>query len=167
MSTRPSAQRGMTLLEVIVAFSILLVALVGFIAASRYAVTANALGHRRTTSTFLRAELIDRMTVLPRAALTPLVGYSGASVTPTFVVDGCYDVNGASLSRNSGWTTSTFACGAGTAYRSWVGAATAATAATWNVGVYVERLGVSGAGCTSGERFSSEACSAADLVLTD
>jgi Tfp pilus assembly protein PilV len=157
----------MTLIEVMVAGVVLLVAMLGFVAASRHAMTANALGHRRTVATFLRGELLDRVTVTPRAALSQLTGYNGAATTPTtFVIDTCYDVNGVALTRNAGWASSSFACGTDAVYRSWVSAASTGTS-TWSVGLYVERFDVTGPGCTTPDRYSKDACSAADLALTD
>jgi Tfp pilus assembly protein PilV len=169
MTRRPGgrAARGMTLIEVMVAGVVLLVAMLGFVAASRYAVTANAMGHRRTTTAFLRGELLDRLTVTPRAGLAKLTTYNGAATTPTtFVVDTCYDVNGVALTRNGGWASSSFTCGADAVYRSWVSAASTG-ASTWSVGLYVERFDATGPGCSVSERNSKDACSSADLALTD
>jgi len=164
MTRRPGgrAARGMTLIEVMAAGAILLVALVGFVATGRYAATANAVGHRRTTTTFLRGDLMDRLTVSPRSGLTTLAGYTGAGAF-RFVVDACYDIDGSVLTRNTGWASSSFDCDANAVYRSKVAAKDAGDF-TWNVRIYVERLSQ---GCTDADRYSSIGCSAADLLLTD
>jgi hypothetical protein len=161
-------ERGTTLIEVTIAGAVLLIALVGFLATSRYAAAANAIGHRRTTGTFLRGEVMDRLTVLPRASLSTLAGYTGASTTLAYVVDGCFDVDARLIGSNAGYASSTFACGAGVVYRSWVAARDAGNS-TWNVSLYVERVDpASGAAaCTPPTRFSAVGCSGADLLLTD
>jgi hypothetical protein len=155
-------ERGTTLIEVVIAGAVLLIALVGFLATSRYAVSANAIGHRRTAATLLRGELMDRLTVLPRNSLTTLAGYTGASTTLTYVIDSCYDVDANLLSSNGGYAA-TFSCGPSAVYRSWVGAKDL-TNSTWQLGLYVERIDQ---GCTPSTRFSAWGCSGADLLLTD
>jgi Tfp pilus assembly protein PilV len=150
-------ERGSTLIEVVIAGAVLLIALVGFLATSRYAVMANAIGHRRTTATLLRGELMDRLTVLPRNSLATLAGYN------QFVIDSCYDVDVHLLGSNAGYASSTFTCGSTAAYRSWV-RATDAGDSTWQVKLYVERIDQ---GCTASTRFSAVGCSGADLLLTD
>jgi Tfp pilus assembly protein PilV len=154
-------ERGTTLVEVMVAGAVLLVALVGFVGTSRYAATATAVGHRRTVTTLLRAELMDRLAVMPRSSLSTLAGYSGASLV--YVVDSCYDVDGRLLKSNAGYSSSTYACDAPTTYRSWVAARDAGNS-TWTLAVYVERMDQ---GCTPATRYSSVGCSGADLLLTD
>lgn len=155
---RRRGERGTTLIEVVIAGAVLLIALVGFLATSRYAVSANAIGHRRTTATLLRGELMDRLAVLPRASLAALAGYNA------YVIDSCYDVDAHLLSSNAGYTSSSFACDSGAAYRSWVRATPDVANSTWQLGVYVERIDQ---GCTPTTRFSAVGCSGADLLLTD
>ena len=70
--TRRRTSRGATLIEVMTALSVLLVAMLGFAATLNVAARSTALGHRRTTTTFLRGGLIDRIMVTPRGALASL-----------------------------------------------------------------------------------------------
>jgi Tfp pilus assembly protein PilV len=164
MRPRPSRPpRGVALVEVMIAGAVLLLAVLGFVAVSIYAVTATSVAHRRTTETFLRGELIDRLAVTPRSALATLAGYTSDPSSPQYVVDTCYDVEGRVLSRNTGYASQGYACGTGTVYRSHVAAAASGTA-TWNVGLYVDRADQA---CTPATRYQSVGCTAADLRLTD
>jgi Tfp pilus assembly protein PilV len=157
----------MTLIEVMVAMSVLLVAMLGFVATTRFAATSTAVGHRRTVATFLRGRLIDRLAVTPRAAL--------ATIPATWVIDTCYDNTGQSIGDNysdplSPQYSATFTCPAGTYYQSWVQATPNQNYVNWAVNLYVERLDMS---CTSAsdtarsQRYGSEGCAAADLLLTN
>jgi len=155
--------RGATLIEVMIALSILLVAMVGFAATLNLAARSTALGHRRTTTTFLRGGLIDRVMVTPRAAL--------ASLPAAWTIDSCYDVNGQPIASNpaanAGSYVGTFVCpttGAIPVYRSWIRATPNPGFVNWAVSLYVERID---SGCTSALRDAAEGCSTADLLLTD
>ena len=149
------AERGMTLVEVMVAAVVLLVAFLGFLGTVRYAVTANAVAHRRTSTTLLRAGLIDRIAVTPRSALASIP-------SDTWVVDGCYAASSQLLASNAGYSTS-YACPADARYRSWLSVTPNGTN-SWTVHLYVERTDD---GCTAALRYASVGCSAADPLLTD
>ena len=167
MKARPSRhERGTTLIEVMIAGAVLLVAVLGFLAISNYAATATAVAHRRTTLTLCRADLIDRLLVMPRSSLATLAGYTGTSTTPQYVIDSCYDIDGRLLKQNAGYPTKDgFSCDLGTTvYQSHVAATSIPADSTWLLGVYVERMDQL---CTAPTRYNSIGCSAADLRLTD
>jgi Tfp pilus assembly protein PilV len=160
-------ERGSTMIEVMTATSILIIAALGFGGTSQYAATSTGIGHRRTAAAMLRAELIDRLEVLPR---TTLRGIAAANES-TWLVDRCYDVD-AQLQpggENTGHSP-TFTCPAKTFYKSWINVtdngtdAWAATTNSWQIGAYVERVDL---GCTPAFRAASVACVSADLLLTD
>jgi Tfp pilus assembly protein PilV len=155
---RRGAERGTTIIEAMIAAVVLLIAMMGFLAQSHYAATATAVAHRRTDITWLRAGLIDRLTVTPRRSLAAL----SALPANTWVIDGCYDVDSKEIGTNSVRATG-YQCPAGTLYRSWV-SATANANSTWTVNLYVERTDN---GCTAEERKSALGCSAATLLLSD
>lgn len=156
-ASRRRGERGVTILEVMIAFVTLLVAMTGFVGMGNYAATATAVAHRRTAATFLRAGLMDRLAVTPRTSLA-------AIPANTWVIDSCYDQDSQPLPGGSNSSyASAFQCPAGAAYRGWV--SSAANGATgWRVSLYVERIID---GCTAAERYRSIGCSAADLLLTD
>lgn len=166
---RRAGEHGTTLVEVVVAAAVLLIAVVAFVQMSGQAAMATALGHRRTMTTFLRGEVLDRLTVLPRSspALAQLASYTSPTQTNPnaygYVIDACYAVDGHVLSANAGYLDQNYACGAGTVYRSHVAARNAGNS-TWSIGVFVERVDQ---GCDAGSRYDSWGCSAADLLLTD
>jgi prepilin-type N-terminal cleavage/methylation domain-containing protein len=158
IARRRRTERGMTLIEVMIAGVILLVAMLGFAGTTIYAATANAVGHRRSSMTLLRGGLVDRLVVQPRSALA-------AIPANTWVIDGCYDASSQPLAggSNAPAYASGFSCPDGTLYRSWV-SATANGNSTWSVSLYVERTDM---GCTPATRASAVGCSSADLLLTD
>ena len=161
------AERGSTLIEVMVATLILTIAGGGFAATSQYAAGATGVGHRRTTSTLLRGSLVDRLNVTPRSVLRAVA----AANKDTWLVDGCHDERSQRLDSNTTFDA-TFECPEGTYYRSWIkvtdndngDGAWAATTNAWSVAVYVERVDP---GCTAELREGSVACVSADLLLTD
>jgi Tfp pilus assembly protein PilV len=151
---RDRGQRGSSLLEVLVAGAVLLVAFAGFVATANTAASATAVAHRRGTASYLRTGLLERYAVTSRTAYA-------AVPANTWVVDRCFD----SASRqdggpNTAFSTS-FACPATSAYRTWV---RLAGTGPWTLSVYAERIQP---GCTAATRFSSLSCVAADLFLTD
>lgn len=162
---RGRGERGSTIVEVMIATTILAIAATGFAGTSQYAASATAIGHRRTTATLIRGGLIDRMNVTPRSVLRAVA----AASEDTWLVDACYAVDAQRLAVNAGYTAD-FACPEDTYYRSWIrvtdnGAqAWAATTSSWAVGTYVERVEP---GCSAAFRYASIACVAADLLLTD
>jgi hypothetical protein len=165
MTRARHGERGSTMIEVMVATSMLIIAAVGFGGTSQYAAGSTGIGHRRTVATFIRGELIDRLEVVPRSVLR---GVAAAAET-TWIVDACYDFTVHRTDNNPGYS-STFACPAGTAYQSWIRVTDngadpwAVTTNGWNVGIYVERMD---RGCTPAKREASVDCLSADLLLTD
>jgi Tfp pilus assembly protein PilV len=159
------AERGTTILEVMIATTILAIAAAGFAGTSNYAASATRIGHRRTTQTLIRGGLIDRMNVTPRAVLRDVA----AANEGTWLVDACYEQGGA-LTASNGAYAAGFECPEFTYYRSWIrvtdnGAdAWARTTDAWSVGIYVERTDP---GCDADLRDASIACLSADLLLTD
>ncbi|HYG67251.1 MAG TPA: prepilin-type N-terminal cleavage/methylation domain-containing protein [Anaeromyxobacteraceae bacterium] len=159
------AERGSTMIEVMIATTVLIVAAAGFAGMSNFAATSTGVGHRRTTGTLLRASTIDRLNVTPRAALRSIA----AAAEDTWIVEACYDVDSRPTARNDAWSV-TFTCPAETYYRSWIRVNDNGTAPwdratnTWSVALYVERVDP---GCTPELREASVACVPADLMLTD
>ncbi len=155
---RGGRERGSTIIEVMIAAAVLLIVVTGFAGTVRYAATANAVAHRRTSATALRAAVMDRLAVTPRTSL------AGAAAAGTWLVDSCWDVSGQLLGTNPAAST-TYACPAGgTTYRSWVNVTANPGGASWTVNAYVERTD---SGCTPATRYRAIGCSAADLLLTD
>jgi Tfp pilus assembly protein PilV len=163
-----SEERGSTIIEVMVAVCVLIIAGLGFAGTSQYAATATGIGHRRTAATFLRAGLIDKLNVMPRSVLRGIAAANGG----TWIVDACYDVSARLIEPANTAYSATFSCPTTAFYRSWIrvtdngGAGQAWATATngWAVGVYVERIDP---GCTSVLRNASVACVSTDLLLTD
>jgi hypothetical protein len=159
------------MIEVMAATTILIIAALGFGGTSQYAATSTGIGHRRTAATFLRAELLDRLEVMPRAVLRGIA----AAHESTWLVDRCYDVNAQLAGENTGYSTA-FTCPAGTYYRSWINVtdngtdAWAPTTNAWQIGAYVERTDM---GCTPAKAQTAQlrgalvGCVSADLMLTD
>lgn len=162
-------ERGSTIIEVMIATSILVIAAAGFAGTSQYAATSTGIGHRRTAATFLRAGLIDRLHVMPRSVLRGIA--ASAATEGTWLVEACYNASAQRVASNAGYVAG-FTCPDTTYYRSWINVtdndagagAWATTTNSWAVGLYVERVDP---GCTSGERTGSAACVSADLLLTD
>jgi Tfp pilus assembly protein PilV len=158
-------ERGSSIIEVMIATTVLIVAAAGFAGMSTFAATSTGVGHRRTTSTLLRASLIDQLNVTPRSTLRGIA----AATENTWMVDACYDVNSKRVAAN-GTYSATFACPTDTYYRSWIRVTDNGTDAwaritnTWAVNLYVERVDP---GCTAALRTASVACVTADLLLTD
>jgi hypothetical protein len=158
-------ERGSSIIEVMIATTVLIVAAAGFAGMSTFAATSTGVGHRRTTATLLRAGLIDQLNVTPRATLRAVA----AAAENTWIVDSCYDVNSQRLAANGAYSA-TFTCPADAYYRRWIRVADNGTDAwaratnAWAVNLYVERVDP---GCTAALRSASVACVTADLLLTD
>jgi hypothetical protein len=157
-------QHGSTVIEVMAAAVILLVAIVGLVAVMNTAASATAVGHRRTVGAHIRQAVIDRILVTPRDRLETFA-------SETWIIDGCYDADSRQPSAsyvNAGRTTS-FSCPDGSRYRTWfrVEPDVDPMARRWTVLTYAERMNGADAGCTPDTRFSSVACLGADLLLTD
>lgn len=152
----------MGLLELMISSVILLVAVLGFMAAMREAVSATAVAHRRTEATMLRTGLLERLSVSRRDLLSPIAGRG-------WLIESCYDVDARPIGDNATLWDAAFACPANTLYRRMVSAtavpdATGAAQRIWAVSIYVERTDQ---GCTPATRFQSIGCVGADLYLTD
>ncbi len=150
-------QRGATLLEVLVAGAVLLVALLGFAAVVTTSSSATAVAHRRSAATYFRAGLLDRYLVTARSTI--------AGLTPdTWIVDGCYDEHSQVVATNAS-LSSTFTCPNTSFYRTWVRVTSASPASgPWTLSLYAERIVP---GCAADERYANLACVAADLLVTD
>jgi Tfp pilus assembly protein PilV len=159
------AERGTTIVEAMIATTILAIAAAGFAGTSQYAASATGIGHRRTTATLIRGGLIDRMNVTPRGLLR---GVAAANES-TWLIDSCYEQSGRRSVSNSAFAAD-FTCPDYTYYRSWIRVTDNGTdpwareTDIWSVGLYVERTDP---GCTAEHRGASVACVAADLLLTD
>lgn len=160
------AERGSTIIEVMIATAILTIAAAGFAGQSQYAASATGIGHRRTVGTLLRGGLIDRIQVTQRSALRTIA----AAHEGEWILDGCWDADSQRVATNAGWA-STFTCPADTTfYRSWIrvidnGTDAWATATnTWSVSAYIERTDQP---CTPETREGKVGCVAADLLVTD
>jgi Tfp pilus assembly protein PilV len=151
-------ERGMTVLEVVIASAVMLVALTGFVATANIASNSTALAHRMTSLSFLRSGLLERVAVLPRGSLAALAANGG------WFVEACYDQTGARLDDPTRTLSPSYACPTGWFYRTHLRATVNGTAPQWPVQLYVERANP---GCTAANRQSSSACIAADLLLTD
>jgi Tfp pilus assembly protein PilV len=161
MRRRSGAARGSALIELMVSAVILLIAVVGFLAAMRDAVNATAVGHRRTEATLLRTGLIERLTVARRQVVADLAGVG-------WRLEGCYDVEARLVGENTTWAAA-YACPSTASYRRWLSvSATPGVAGVdqraWAVALYVERIDQ---GCDPTTRYGSIGCTGADLYLTD
>jgi Tfp pilus assembly protein PilV len=178
LTSRASSPRGSTLIELMIASAVLLVATTGFVGAMKEAVTATAVAHRRTEEALLRTGALERYTVARRDIVALLGTLTADPAKPTWVIESCYDANAISIGENPGASGGTWDatvaspafCPAGAAvYRRWISAAPLPDAAgnaqrVWRVGVYVERVDQ---GCDAATRYSSLGCVAADTYLTD
>jgi Tfp pilus assembly protein PilV len=159
------AERGTTIVEAMIATTILAIAAAGFAGTSQYAASATGIGHRRTTATLIRGGLIDRMNVTPRSKLREVA----AANEEVWLIDSCFEQSGRHTESNSTFAVD-FACPDQTYYRSWIRVTDngldpwARATDVWSVGLYVERVDP---GCTAEHRRASIACVAADLLLTD
>lgn len=154
---RPAGPRGSTLIEVLVAGALLLVAFVGFVGTANTAATANAVAHRRGTASYFRTGLLERYAVTSRASYASIPAGS-------WRVDRCFDPASREVAANGAFSSS-FACPADAVYRTWLRLDPAAAGTgPWKLQVYAERIEP---GCTPATRYGSTACVAADLFLTD
>lgn len=177
--------RGATLIEVMIAGALLIIGVLGFVVVVRYAATATAVAHRRTSLTYFRSALVDRISVSPRLSFSSVSTAGNANV---WMIDSCWDVNSTLLAQNGapsvgnvGNYSASFTCPPTSVYRSWVrvnpvtatGGNCLAVGGCYQVSVYVERSAgpdfsqAASAGCSPATRFSSDSCVAADLLYTD
>ncbi len=152
-AARRPGERGTTLVEVMIAGLILLVALLGFAGMAGTSATSTAVAHRRGTAAYMESALVDRYLVQARTTYAALP-------VDQWVIDGCYDVYGQSIVSNIGYSTS-FTCPTNAYYQTKVHLT---GTGPWGFSVYAERIDP---GCTADTRYSSLACVAADLTLTN
>jgi prepilin-type N-terminal cleavage/methylation domain-containing protein len=156
--------RGATLIELMVALAILLTAVAGFWSAVVQSVSSTGIAQRRTVQTWLRSDLVDRLTVTRRASIAP---------TPpdTWIVEQCYDSGGRPTASNPAYFED-FECAATDGYRRWVRVTPdiqqvndyGFAGPIWRISTYVEHLA---SGCSPDDRYKALGCSAADYYLTD
>lgn len=152
---RGKGERGTTLVEVMVAGVVLLIAVLGFAGMASTSATSTSVAHRRGSTSYMNAGLLDRYLVASRST------YS--AITPgTWLVDRCYDINGQVVESNTAYST-TFACNPANApyYRTWI---SISGTGPWLLSTYAERIDP---GCTPATRYSSLACVGADVYMTD
>jgi Tfp pilus assembly protein PilV len=157
-------ERGATIIELMVALTILLVSVAGFWSAIVQAMTSTGVANRRTVQSWLRADLVDRVSLTKRSSLTP---------TPpnTWIIEQCYDTVGRPTAFNAAYLED-FACAPTDAYRRWISVAPdiqqvneyGFAGPIWRVSVYVENIAN---GCTPETRFKVLGCTAIDYYLTD
>lgn len=155
-------ERGTTLIEVMLAGAILLVATLAFAATTVTSATATAVAHRRSVASYFRTGLLERYAVTART--------NYGSVPAGWLVDACYDKDSKLIAQNGNLPTTppstTFTCDARAVYRTWVQVTSLSpsNAGPWTLSVYAERIDP---GCAAADRYSSLACVGADLYVTD
>lgn len=157
-------ERGVTLIELMIAVVILLVAVAGFWSSIFQSVLANGIAHRRTVQTWVRSDMVDRLTLTKRTSIAP---------TPpdVWIIEQCYDNAGRPTGANPAYLAD-FTCATTDGYRRWLRVAPDVQRVNdfgfagpiWRVSIYVENIAN---GCTADDRYKSLACSAADYYLTD
>lgn len=152
---RRRGERGTTLVEVMIAGAILLVALLGFAAMAGTSAASTGVAHRRSTAGYMNAGLLDRYLVATR-------GTYGGITANTWIVDGCYDMNAQVVQSNTAWST-TFTCDPVNRpfYRTWINVS---GTGPWVLSSYAERIDL---GCTPATRYAALGCVAADVYLSD
>jgi hypothetical protein len=149
------SEQGTTLIELMVAGSVILIAIIGFVATTSEAARSNAVGQRRTVASQLRTTVVERIAVTQRDRM--------ALLPPNeWRTDACYDELSRLLAQNAA-LTSDFVCPAGTLYRSWL-RVEPSLERTWTVRAYAERADTP---CPPDDRYRSLYCVAADVLLTD
>ncbi len=156
--SRGRGERGTTLIEVMVAGVLILVAMLAFVGTMRNAADSTAVGHRRSMAALARTALMDRLTLTPRDRY-------GAMTLGTWLVDTCYDVSGQVTTQNSAGSA-TFSCASSDTYRTQVMVESAGTR-QWAVHGCAERIGPGDSCCPGASRYTSLSCVAADVFLTD
>lgn len=153
---RRSGERGTTLIEVMLAGAILLVAMLGFAGTAATAARSTAVAHRRSAAAYFRSSLLDRYVVMARSTYASIPA-------GTWIVDNCYDVASRLVATNATFSTA-FTCPEDSSvYRSWL-RVTGGASGPWALAAYAERIDP---GCAPGDRYSSVACVAADLFVSD
>lgn len=152
---RRRGERGTTLVEVMIAGVVLLVALLGFAGMASTSAASTGVAHRRSSAGYMNAGLLDRYLVSSRSAY-------GSITASTWIVDSCYDINGQVVQSNPLYSA-TFACDPANRpyYRTWI---SISGAGPWVLSTYAERIDP---GCAAADRYTSLACVAADVYLSD
>jgi Tfp pilus assembly protein PilE len=162
-------ERGTTLIEVMVAGVILLVALLGFAGMASTSAASTGVAHRRGAAAYMNTGLLDRYLVSTRTIYAQVPAN-------TWIIDTCYDVDGQVIVSNSVAPppapppSTTFTCPTAptpTFYRTWL---SLSGTGPWALSVYAERIDpgcTDPADATRAKRYASLACVAADLFLTD
>lgn len=151
---RRKGERGTTLVEVMIAGVVLLVALLGFAGMATTSAASTGVAHRRGTAVYAQAGLVDRYLVSTRSTYANFTA-------GTWVIDNCYDANGQVVANNPSYST-TFACPTDSSfYRTWIWLQ---GTGPWVLSVYAERVDRS---CTPATRYGSIGCVAADVYLSD
>jgi Tfp pilus assembly protein PilV len=162
LADRWRGQRGTSLIELMIASAIIIVAVTGFMGAMRDGINATAVGHRRTEATLLRTGFIERITVARRSQVAAVAGQG-------WIIESCYDADAKLKTPSNTLLDVAYACPAGSAYARHLSAVAVPDAAgldqrTWSVALYVERLDRP---CAPATRYQTLGCVAADLYLTD
>ncbi len=151
---RRRGEQGTTLIELMIAGTVLLVALLGFAGMASSSAASTGVAHRRSSAAYAQAGLIDRYLMSTR---TTYAGFTAA----TWVIDNCYDATLQVVASNPSYST-TFACpAASTVYRTWIWLQ---GTGPWVLSVWAERVDRS---CDAATRYSSIGCVAADVYLSD
>jgi Flp pilus assembly pilin Flp len=134
-------ERGATLIELMLAMTLVLITMLGFIATLNAAARSTGTAHRRTVTSYLRASQIDHLAVTARAVVRALP-------PDQWVVAGCYDVDSQPISSNDALGAG-FACDLSAAaerktyYRSWVRVEPVGDpkdARSWRIRTFGERI---------------------------
>jgi Tfp pilus assembly protein PilV len=157
---RRAGQRGSSMLEVLIAGVVLLVAFAGFVATAKTASQSNAFAHRRGTASYHRTGLLERYVVTARGA------YAALPVN-SWVRDRCFDEASRETASNDSHAD-TFTCPASAVYQTWI---RLTGTGPWTLGVCAERLRPGQPStetcCNDATRFTSVACVTADQFLSD
>lgn len=155
--------RGFTLIEMMISSTILLVAIVGFIAMVQHVMASNLLSHRRTVGSFARGALLDQLAVTPRRIL-------GEMPPDRWFIDECYDLHSRVVSGNYLRATD-YVCPSEAGYQRWLRVTPVdGVPSSYQVAIYVERVGHGCTDLTDPERMArtwDSNCVSADAFIND
>lgn len=149
------SERGTTLIELMISGTIILIAIIGFVATMSEAARSSAIAQRRTVAGQLRTAVVERVAVTQRDRMALLPQNEWRT-------DACFDGASRLVSQNAALAAD-FACPAGTVYRSWLRVEPTLNR-TWAVRTYAERMETP---CAPADRYRALSCVAADVLLTD
>jgi Tfp pilus assembly protein PilV len=149
------SQRGSTLIELMIAGAIILIAILGFIVTMSEAARSTGIGQRRTVASQLRTAVMERIAVTQRDRMALLP-------TNEWRIDACFDGASRLVSQNAA-LSSDFACPARAVYRSWLRVEPSLDR-SWAVRTYAERVETP---CAPADRYRALYCVATDVLLTD